>query len=682
MSSVGIVGYSVAALAYAVTALILYFSRPVRGRPSFVEAAVVVSGIWAAGIALELTQPQPSVAVVVGLDSLHLFVWTTCVLSWLAAGSAKRVLIVVSAATGLWALAMSLPVADAYGLQQTMYIALVVNALITVLAVEQVMRNTKAEQHSSLKLLCVAVGGTAMVDLFVYSQAALLGEFVFPFWESRGFANAVFLPLIVLGIKRQAHWERELFVSRQVVFYTASLLGVGGYLLGMGVVAYLIRANGHEWTFVVELSFLCVAAALLAFVLFSTSIRARLRAFLVKNFYRNKYDYRQEWLRLTQNLGRSGDLSALASSGLETMAQLANSRHGAMWIARDIGHYEWMSSLGSGASTQRAYLAQHPIIRFLAQRSWVIDTQEYAAYPDRYQTAFEDDVLPQDAIIVPLDCQGYLQGFVVLKKAPEAGALDFEDHDILKTAGKQVAVALAQSLAIEKLFERRQFDAANKMSMFLMHDLKNIIAQQQLIVSNAARFRQRPEFVDDAVATVRSGVERMRHLLEQLDNSRFNHAVVGRADVSKVLMEVRSHCADRAPIPEVCCKDTTIWVRIDKHKLTAVITHLVRNAQDATPADGRVQLDVTVEGPSMICTISDTGSGMDEVFIRDRLFRAFDSTKGVHGMGIGAYQVRDIVRAAGGEITVTSAPGKGSTFRVRLPLANCSGIAPAISNSV
>ena len=102
-----------------------------------------------------------------------------------------------------------------------------------------------------------------MVDLFVYSQAALLGGFVSPLWDGRGFANAAFLPLVVLGIKRQSGWERELFVSRQVVFYTASLLGVGAYLLVMGLVAYVIRASGREWSLVVELAFLLVAAALL-----------------------------------------------------------------------------------------------------------------------------------------------------------------------------------------------------------------------------------------------------------------------------------------------------------------------------------------------------------------------------------------------------------------------------------
>jgi putative PEP-CTERM system histidine kinase len=286
-------------------------------------------------------------------------------------------------------------------------------------------------------------------------------------------------------------------------------------------------------------------------------------------------------------------------------------------------------------------------------------------------------LLPPRSIIVPLDCHGYLQGFVALEKRDEASALNFEDHDILKTAGKQVAIALAQAQTLEKLAETRQFEAMNKMSTFLMHDLKNIIAQQQLVVSNAARFKGRPEFFDDAIATVRSGVERMRHVLEQLTGPRVS-GVIGRTNVTTVLMEVRSQCADRAPIPSVIRGAETLWVYMERAKLVSVLTHLVRNSQDATSDDGTIRVEVTVIGREVVLTVTDTGCGMSQEFIRDRLFRPFDSTKGAQGMGIGAYQVRDIVRGAGGEVDVTSTPNVGTTFKVRLPLAESSECAGTV----
>jgi putative PEP-CTERM system histidine kinase len=587
----------------------------------------------------------------------------------------KRLLLTLSIAVGVAAILASLPQASEGGaLDRVAYTAMTVMALIALLVVEQVYRNAQQPQRPALRLLCGAVGGVAMLDLFVYSQAALLGAAEPFFWYARGLINVGLLPLIVLGIRRQAGWRRELFISRHVLFYTASLLGVGGYLVVMGVVAYVIRAADREWSVWLELVFLGVAVTVLLLVLFSTNMRAKLRAFLVKHFYRTKYDYRQEWLRLTYSLGQSGDFQQLAYRGLEALARIVGSKRGHLWFARSPGYYEWAASFGSNEPPRLVYDDQHPMVTFMAARSWVIDSEEYVVAPDRYDTAFgspEDCVLPPNAIIVPLDLQGALQGFVSLTKPGGAEPLNFEDHDILKTAGKQVAVVLAQSLALEKLAETRQFEAMNKMATFLMHDLKNIIAQQQLVVSNAARFRQRPEFFDDAIATVRSGVERMRHVLNQLQGTS-DSVLVGRTDVSKVLMEVRSSCADRQPVPAISAGPAPLWVRMDRMKLVSVLTHLVRNAQDATPPDGSIRLEAKATDTHVICVVSDTGCGMDPEFVRDRLFRPFDSTKGAHGMGIGAYQVREIVRAAGGDVEVMSTPNVGTVFRLRLPLAEAS----------
>ena len=262
---------------------------------------------------------------------------------------------------------------------------------------------------------------------------------------------------------------------------------------------------------------------------------------------------------------------------------------------------------------------------------------------------------------------------MILLRPPHTKALNFEDHDILKTAGRQVAVVLAQAMAQEQLAETKQFEAVNRLTTFLMHDLKNLIAQQDLVVANAQRFRHRPEFFDDAINTVKSGVDRMRKVLDQLQQGGRKEPQWSRVDVAKALMEARSQCADRKPIPSVALPPEAVWVRIDRERLASVFIHLIRNAQDATPPDGRIDvLLARVGDDSVSITITDNGRGMDAAFVRDRLFRPFDSTKGAQGMGIGAYQARDIVRSAGGDVHVSSEPGAGTTFDVRLPVARVS----------
>lgn len=690
MSWFGVASYAVAGIVHGAVTAMLVAGHPGGRSATWITAASAVAAVWGTATAALLVVRAP-LAGFVALDVLHGTVWTASILSWLAPAPARRrsngLLIGLSLLFGAWSVVAAvvqsraaLGAAPLIGgaaaaiepliTSQSIFLPLLGINLIGLLGVEQVFRNAREEQQNGLRLLCLGVGGIFVLNVFVYSQASLLGGLIPLSWQGRGLANAALAVLVLIALKRQSEWERELFVSRQVAFYTASLVAVGAYLVVMGAAGYVIGAVGGEWGVELQLVFLVAALAILVYVLFASNIRARAKVFLVKHFYRNKYDYRQEWLRLTSALSRTGDTKLLAASGLEGVARIVGSRHASLWLVREDGRYQQAAWLDEDDRSDAVYDPLHPIVVFLTTRGWVIDSEEYRVEPDRYGNAFgdpADGLLPPDAIIVPLDCQGRLQGFVILSKPPEVDALNFEDHDILKTAGRQVAVVLAQALAQEQLTATRQFEAVNKLATFLMHDLKNVVAQQELVVANAQRFGHRKEFVDDAIATVRSGAERMRRLLDQLRNAALSEPSRNRSDASKIVMEVRSHCADREPIPDVEMPEGPVWVNIDRDKLASVLTHVIRNAQDATPAEGRIDIELASGDGHVWITVRDTGKGMDGAFVRDRLFRPFESTKGAKGMGIGAYQVRETVRAVGGDVEVESEVGRGTTFRIRLP---------------
>lgn len=671
MAWLSVASYGITAVLYGAAAVVLLVSLPKGRRASLLVGAVGLSGLWAACLTLLLLFADARrLGLFVGLDGLHALVWIICVVSWPDPASARQWLLVAAAAVGAWLIVPFLPGSPLAPFVSTVYAAVVILALIGLLAVEQVYRSARGNQRRHLKLLCLAAAGIFAIDLFVYSHAALFGGLNPFLWAARGIANGALLLLVVLGAKQHSEWERELFVSRQVVFYTASLLAIGGYLLAMTIVAYFIRAYGEHWGLAGELLFLAAAASLLL-VLLSPGIRAYFKVLIIKHFFRNKYDYRAEWVRLTQCLGRTGDLRVVASNALEGLARIIGAQEGSLYLEREPGRFDAMASRG-GEPPRRDYRTDHPLPAFLASTNWVVDSDEYAREPSRYGMAFGDPgdgLLPRNALIVPLDQQGYLQGFVVLRKPAELPALNFEDHDLLKTAGKQVAAVLAQALAQEQLAETRQFEAMSRLTAFLMHDLKNIVAQQDLVVANAQRFRHRPEFIDDAIETVQASVQRMKKVLELLANTARTASPTGRVDVSKVLMEVRSQCADRMPIPEVELNAPAAWVIMDREQLASVLLHLVRNAQDATPPDGSIKIHVTRCRDAVEIVVADTGCGMSPDFVRDQLFRPFHSTKGAEGMGMGAYQVRHLVRLAGGDVDVTSEPGIGTTFRLRVPAA-------------
>lgn len=674
MTWYGATSYGLCALAYGATGVLLLLGRPKGLRAIAVIAAAAVTALWAAVAAFSATGDRPFV-VAVALDAVHALAWTAAALSFLeshtegGANRVRRALGGVSA--GIAAVVIAGLMLDGGSANATplVFLGVVAMAVTGLLAVEQVFRNAADEQRRPFRLLCLAIGGIFTADLFVYSHATLLGGLVPAFWDSRGLANALVAPLMIVALRGDPAWARGVFVSRYVAFYTASLLGVGAYLMGMGLVAYIIRAVGGEWGLVIQMVFLGAALLVLAVVIFSTTLRARLRVLLVKNFYRSKYDYRREWLRLTETLANTSDMRSLARGALEALAAIVGSPAGDLWISNDGKRYDWLMSL-SASTAKPVYGRDHPLVAFLAAKRWVVDTNEYEQFPDRYGSAFgapSEGVLPRNSLVVPLDSRGQLLGFVVLERPRGIGRLNFDDHDILKTAGQQVAVFLSQALSQEELVATRQFEAVHKLSAFLVHDLKNVLAQQELVVANAQRFGDRPEFIKDAIATISSGVERMKKVLAQLRSGALEAKAVTRANLAKVLLEVEAQCRDRRPTPEFGRVDDQLSIDMDRSQLVSALVHIVRNAQDATPADGRIRVTAEQQSGEVHVLVADTGSGMDLEFVRDRLFAPFDSTKGQEGMGIGAYQARELVRSAGGRVEVASAPGSGTVFRLVFP---------------
>jgi putative PEP-CTERM system histidine kinase len=652
-------------------ATLLLVSHPVSRRASLFLAAAFVSCLWSAACAaLLIWAGALPLRTIAALDCVHLLLWIACVFSWRAAPSAGGWLVVTASASGLWVLLMVVSVAVSWFGTAPAVLALL--ALIGTVASLQVLLSARPDQRARIWLLCLSVAGFFAFDFVVYAQTAWFGAPALVLWETRGLANALLAGGVMLAIARPSKWDTELFVSRQAVFYSASLIGLGAYVLMMGSLAHFIRVLGADWTPLREGLFLLVAFGLPLPMLFSTQGPSRLGALVVKHLYRDRYDYREEWLRLTQSLGNTPQLGPLITNALKGLARIVGSQQGELWLSRDLERYEWMASIDRRFTTAASLDRANPTVKFLASHGWVIDSQEYEREPERYGSSFGDPAhgaLPRESLIVPLECLGQLQGFVVLQRPPALRSLNFEDHDILKTAGKQIAVVLAQALAQERLAETRQFEVMNKLSTFLMHDLKNIVAQQELVIANAQRFRHRPEFIEDAFATIRGGVERMKKVLEHLRSATQAETNAGRVDVSRILMEVRSQCGDREPVPKIELAQQPAWVAMDRDKLTAVMTHLIRNSQDATPADGKIDVRLENGGDQLLVTVADTGCGMDAAFIRDHLFRPFDSTKGSKGMGIGVYQVRHLVRSVGGDVEVSSEPGVGTTFRLRLPVA-------------
>lgn len=640
--------------------------------------ACAASTVWCGGAALH--------AVTIGLPSPVLFAFEIArdaawlnLLMYLLGGSAgtrlpARVRAIVH---GIWIVvlaALVLPAAFGAALPGTFAIlGPFLVALTGLVLVEQLYRNTAPGRRWGIKPLCLALGGMFIYDLYLYADGMLFRQLDAELWSARGAINALVVPLIGLAAARNPSWSLDLSLSRRLAFYTTGLAAVGVYLLAMAAGGYYLRYYGGSWGAIAQIVFLFGAAMMLVIGLFSGHVRARWKVLLNKHFFRYKYDYREEWLRLIDILFAARTGESLPERAVRAVADLVDSPVAGLWLDRNGAYAPAAGDLAGPDSP--VVPADASIVRFLAGQQWIIDVPELRAGRGRYGDLEPPAWLmaePRAWLVLPLLVEARLMGFILLGTPRAARTLDWEDFALLKTVGRQVAGVLAQHEAAQALAETRQFEAYNRLTAFIMHDLKNLIAQQSLVVRNAARHKDNPAFVEDAIRTVDNSVQRMSRLLEQLRRGEAA-TPARRTGLRGVVDEVIQSCSARQPRPALEASPEPLEVVVPPERLALVLTHVVNNAQDATPPDGTVTVRLRREDSMAVIEVADDGTGMDEQFIRERLFRPFDTTKGSKGMGIGAYQTREFVRAAGGDVQVHSEPGRGTRFVIRLPLAAPSG---------
>jgi len=279
-------------------------------------------------------------------------------------------------------------------------------------------------------------------------------------------------------------------------------------------------------------------------------------------------------------------------------------------------------------------------------------------------------------LVVPLTLHGQLFGFVALTAPRTPVAPNWEVFDLLRLAGSQAASCLAHGELADRIAVARQFDSFNRMSTFVVHDLKNLLSQHSLLLANAERHKTNPAFQEDMLATLAHSVTKMRALLQRLSMGEHRDSVLPLM-LTDIVRNAVTPYESGCPSVDVRIADGTLCVLGDAQRLERTIAHLLQNAVDATSASGHVSLVMRREGDRALIEVSDTGEGMSHEFLRERLFRPFETTK-AGGMGIGVYESREYLRELGGNLLVSSRVGDGSTFTIVLPLH---GGAPRAGNA-
>lgn len=559
--------------------------------------------------------------------------------------------------------------------------------------VEQLLRNANQAQRWRMKFFGLSFVLIYGFDFLLYSQSVLKGQLQSTWLEARGAVTMLATPLLFLYVGRLVKVPRLVGLSHKLVFHTSVLLIASGYLILMSMAGYYFKLFGGGWGDFLRIVVVASGLLCLSLFLFSGSARAKLWVFLSRHLLPFQYDYREEWLKVTRALSEATELWPLTRKIVDLLGDCVESTGGAIWVRN---------------SAQRLTLISHGAFDFpqVHPSGVLAGLVAYWATSDRIlvmSEVLEDEALAEQLklpdwiaktqsawLLIPLKAQNTLQGFVLLAEPRTEISLNWENFDYIKVVASQAAVQLAVARASDQLATTQRFEAVHQMSAFFVHDMKTMVSQLSMLSKNAHRHLDNPEFIKDMLATVEHAVSKMQRILTHLKSGESDQQVQ-RVDLCVVLQGIMQKLQAQ-PVPTLQCEISEAWVQAESVSLSSALMNLIVNAQEAvqscerangeSAADGemaesdealvRVTLtaydaDAQMEGPAFLITIADKGPGMSANFVQEKLFKPFNSTKGLTGMGIGLYQTKASIEACGGEVFVESVLGEGSVFYVLLP---------------
>ncbi|MBN8813979.1 MAG: PEP-CTERM system histidine kinase PrsK [Sphingomonas sp.] len=516
--------------------------------------------------------------------------------------------------------------------------------------------------RGGIRLAVIALAMMWLADLALYALAYIGGDWPQALIAARGIVMAAIVPMLAVAVHRNGDWT--LNISRTVTWQSLTLVALTIYAMATVLVIGAIQTFGGGYARVAQTAFVFGSAAALLTLLSSPTVKAWLRVIVAKHLFRHRYDYRAEWVRFTETLGLPGESAApLEERIVKAVADLTDSPAGLLLMADGNG-----LSLGTGWQWQGeppVGVAGEGLARLLANGAHIVelDTVRSGDAERDELAAVPQWMLDHHAAwaVVPLVHVNALIGAILLARPPIDRSLDWEDFDLLRIAGRQVASYLAEARAHEQLADARRFDEFNRRFAFILHDVKNLVSQLTLVARNAERHADNPEFRADMIATLQESAGKMNDLLARL--SQHNS---GRADDPQAveLMPLAQRVAKtRGGSHPVIVSGTRDALAVaDAGRLEQALGHLIQNAVEAS-ANGE-PVTVTVGRGSI--EVADRGTGMTAAFVRDHLFRPFVSTK--HGgFGIGAFEARQVIQAMGGTLDVVSREGEGTIFTILLP---------------
>lgn len=554
-------------------------------------------------------------------------------------------------------------------------VALLITTVMILMNLESTFRSSVGTMRWRIKFPILGLAVLFGARIYSHSQTLLFSGHQLALTAVDSAALLIGCSLITVGYMRSGASDIDVYPSHAVLRTSVTVLLVGGYLFAVGIAAQIISFLGGVDDFQTKALLVLIGIAVLAMLLLSDRLRQNIQRFVSRHLQRPQHDFRKVWTLFTQRVSNSMNAAELSASAAKLISGTFDVLSVSIWLVDDrndrlvLGASTSLSEHEASVSEKELATAG-PILDGLRKHGEPFDLETVkAAWGEPLREVSRGQFRKGGHRIgVPLLNGDRCLGFAILADRVNGLPYTVEEMDLLKCIGDQITAALLNLKLTEDLMVGKELEAFQTMSTFFVHDLKNAASSLGLMLQNLPVHFNDPEFREDALRGMAGTVGRINHLIERLGALRHKLELKPVESDLNHLVEESMECLngvqgiefvkDLRPLPNVL---------IDQELMKSVVTNLILNAVDAVGKTGEVTVKTSQRDHLAILSVSDNGCGMSAAFLKNALFRPFQTTK-KKGLGIGMFQSKMIAEAHRGTIQVESEPGKGTTFRVIIPL--------------
>ncbi len=539
------------------------------------------------------------------------------------------------------------------------YLGIMVTLVIALINLEATLTGASSVSRWKIRLEVVGSGGLLAILIFYYSQGLLYRTLDMHLVPVRSLAIIVAVVLIAYSHMRGGAGVRVV-LSRQMAYHSFVLLAIGIYLIFIGLMGEGLQYFGESFprSALVMVSFLA-AIGLFLFIL-SDKAKRKLILFLTRNFYKNKHDYRSQWLEFTERISSAHSNKEVLMAILSAYCDTFGMGSAALFLCDgERQRYFHAASMELDVAAV-SFSAGTPLVGKLMEQRKVINLT------DGNDAVYQEGWFQSLGIcfLIPLVSNNLLDGFIMLGTRINLDErYNYEDYDLMQTLAQQASSALLNMRLTDELALAKEMEALGRIATFIIHDLKNLVYTISLTLDNARTYISDAEFQQDMLETLGNTVSKMNMLISRLNTIPDKKGLSREKTDLMLLVKETALLVKRC---EITIFGLSVMATLDRQEIQKVFLNLILNAVEATDGKGPVSVEVGCKELPYVKVI-DGGCGIPEEFMQRQLFTPFQTTK-KSGLGIGLYQCKQIVESHHGRIEVTSRAGKGTAFTVWLPL--------------